>query len=116
MGTRKDIVVIDNGGATIKVGFAGDDKPVWCVARGGWETTLYHTLPNTRRALLPVHHHHPIETTSISTFPPRSYQYCKVTVLVSVVPNLFFFFLILTFTTSYPLLPPPTDDTNTRAN
>jgi actin-related protein len=29
MGTRRDVIVLDNGGATIKVGFAGDDQPMW---------------------------------------------------------------------------------------
>lgn len=27
MSTRKDIIVLDNGGSTIKVGFAGDETP-----------------------------------------------------------------------------------------
>ena len=33
MVTRRDIIVLDNGGSTIKVGFAGDHDPVWCVPR-----------------------------------------------------------------------------------
>lgn len=33
MATRRDIIVLDNGGSTIKVGFAGDQDPVWCVPR-----------------------------------------------------------------------------------
>jgi actin-related protein len=32
MTVRKDIVVLDCGGSTIKAGFAGDDKPAWCAA------------------------------------------------------------------------------------
>lgn len=32
MTVRKDIVVLDCGGSSIKAGFAGDDKPAWCAS------------------------------------------------------------------------------------
>ena len=59
MGTRKDIIVLDNGGATIKAGFAGDDQPVWCVVAPSSHLRTTHNLSLSHFVFIIIPHINP---------------------------------------------------------